>query len=433
MTSSARPKLLYLTRRWPARTGGGTAMRSGILVEALAHSYEVYVLVVNSGGIARCGTTDCLTWCKRAEYCAVDQLQNPAYRGLTWRGDPNRLLAAEFASPLAFLESLATPDAVHVAARVYDGLSFDTVHISRLCMAGFAEPYLRLPEEIRPRMVLDLDDIESKTHLRLADLHRAAGNSIHAQIHSIEAEKHFWLEREWIPRFDEVWVCSQADRVEIQTSHAHPCVATVPNAVRIPGRPAMKASSGPPVLFFIGHLEYFPNEDALLHFQSEILPLIRKCFGRPFRFVVAGAGVSRVPARLSTEPEVVVMGEVPQVAPYYEDADVVIAPIRAGGGTRIKILEAFSFRKPVVATPLAAEGLQVSHAVELLLANSPAEFAQACTDLFQSCELRESLGQRAFEFVTSRHSLERLTAMLSRRHALDCQERNARHSDASIF
>ncbi len=109
------------------------------------------------------------------------------------------------------------------------------------------------------------------------------------------------------------------------------------------------------------------------------------------------------------------MGEVPDVAPYYDGADVVIAPIRAGGGTRIKILDAFSFHKPVVATPLAAEGLHVTDGVELLLGGSPAEFAGACAALLANQDLRANLARRAFDFVRSRHRLESLTNLFARR------------------
>ena len=416
MMPGCKPKLLYITRRWPARTGGGTVMRGGILIEALAATHDVYALIVNSGGVPEDRRMDCAEWCKRVEYCRVDEVQHEAYRGLRWRGDPENLLAAELASPLTFFESTASDEAVAMAAKVYEDVAFETVHISRLHMAAFARPYLASRNGTRPRRItLDLDDIESKTHARLAGLHRSAGNSVYARIHTIEAEKHLRLEREWIPRFDEVWVCSDEDRTELEANHRHAAAVTIPNAVRIPGTAPPQRSARLPTLFFIGNFAYFPNEDALLFFLSAILPLIRKRLGRPFRFVIAGAGVSDVPSRLSVEPEVVVAGEVPDVAPYYDGADVVIAPIRAGGGTRIKILEAFSFHKPVIATPLAAEGLHVTHGVELLLGSSPAEFAGACAALLANQGLCADLARRAFDFVRSRHSLESLTSLFARR------------------
>lgn len=414
MPESAKPKLLYLTRRWPGRTGGGAIMRSGILVEALSASYNVHLLVVHSGGPHLGNASDCQPWCRRIEHCPVEDFQRPDYRGVSWIGGSSLLLAAERASPLVFLENFVTPEAVAVAAQPYRDVSFDVVHVSRLAMAGFAEPYLSLPAARRPRLTLDLDDFESKTHRRIAALYSAAGHTERAEIHSLEASKHERLERGWLPRFDELWVCSNSDVREIQAAYGLSTLRYVPNAVRIPSHPRPANAGGIPTLFFIGLLDYFPNQDALACFHSEILPLLRRRFGRPFRFLLAGSGSPPIVKRLAAEPEVVVAGAVPEVDSFYDDADVVIVPLRAGGGTRIKILEAFSFRKPVVATPLAAEGLEVMHGRELLIADSAAAFAEDCAALLEDAELRASLAQRAFDFVIARHSLESLTALLQR-------------------
>ncbi len=211
------------------------------------------------------------------EYCRVDEVQHEAYRGLRWRGDPESLLAAELASPLTFFENTAADEAVAMAAKVYQDVAFETVHISRLHMAAFLRPHLALSKGTRPkRITLDLGDIESKTHARLAELHRGAGNSASARIHSIEAGKHLRLERERLPRFDEVWVCSDEDRAELKANHCHATAVTIPNAVRIPGNAPPQRSTRLPTPFFIGNFAYFPNEDALLFFQSAILPLIRE-------------------------------------------------------------------------------------------------------------------------------------------------------------
>jgi glycosyltransferase involved in cell wall biosynthesis len=372
MPLTVKPKLLYVTRRWPGRTGGGTIMRSGMLVEALAAHYDVHLLVVNSGGPHLGRNDDCLAWCHRVEYCPVNHLQRADYRNISWIGDPAPILAAELASPLVYMENFVTPEAIALAAQPYRDVVFDAVHISRLAMSGFAEPYLSLPANLRPRLSLDLDDMESKTHRRLSALYHAAGFSERAQIHSLESAKFVRLERERLPSFDQLWVCSEIDRRESESLHGLSTFHCVPNAVRIPPHPRPAPAGGLPTLFFIGLLDYFPNEDGLVFFHREVLPLLRRRLIRPFRLVVAGAGVSESINRLGGEPEVELAGEVPDVAPYYDDADVFIAPIRAGGGTRIKILEAFSYRKPVVATSLAAEGIAVTHGRELLLADTPA-------------------------------------------------------------
>lgn len=261
MPLAAKPKLLYITRRWPGRTGGGTVMRGGMLVEALAAHYDVHLLVANNGGPHLGRLSDCLSWCRRVEHVPVEDLQRPDYRGVPWLGGATRLLAAELASPLVYLENFVTPEAVARAAEPYRDIVFDAVHIVRLGMAGFAEPYLALPANRRPRVTLDLDDIESKTHQRISALYRAAGLEDYAAIHAIEATKHLRLEREWLPRFHELWVCSQSDRAEVQATHGLSTVQCVPNAVRIPTLPRPAPPPRVPTLFFIGMLDYFPNEE----------------------------------------------------------------------------------------------------------------------------------------------------------------------------
>src|SRR5262249_41632801 len=113
--------------------------------------------------------------------------------------------------------------------------------------------------------------------------------------------------------------------------------------------------------------------------------------------------------------DIVVTGLVPDVAPYYRDADVAIVPVRAGGGTRIKVLEAFSYGCPVVATSIGAEGIEVRDRVGLLLADAPGDFAAACAELMREPELRRRLSRRATTFVRARHSpraiLERLRSV----------------------
>jgi glycosyltransferase involved in cell wall biosynthesis len=103
---------------------------------------------------------------------------------------------------------------------------------------------------------------------------------------------------------------------------------------------------------------------------------------------------------------------VADLAPVYADADAVVVPLRAGGGTRIKILEAFVHRRPVVSTSLGAEGLEVEHHRHLLLADTPEDFAAQCARLAGDPALRESLTAGGFELASTRHTVERVRAAL---------------------
>src|SRR5262249_56848850 len=89
---------------------------------------------------------------------------------------------------------------------------------------------------------------------------------------------------------------------------------------------------------------------------------------------------------------------------YEGDAEAVGGPVGAGGGTRIKLLEAFSYARPVVATTVGAEGIEVTHGAELLLADAPDNFAARCAELMNAPALRRRLAERALAFVTAAHS-----------------------------
>jgi glycosyltransferase involved in cell wall biosynthesis len=171
-------------------------------------------------------------------------------------------------------------------------------------------------------------------------------------------------------------------------------VDVVPNTYPPPQQPAGNPSvAGPPVLLFQGNLAYPPNIDGAQWLASAIAPRIRaavpatevRLVGRP------GASVTR----LHQTGVMTVVGQVPSMVPELARAAVAVVPIRYGSGTRIKILESFAHRVPVVSTTLGAEGLDVEDGVHLLLADDPEEFAAATVRLLDDAALRVRLTEAA--------------------------------------
>ena len=120
--------------------------------------------------------------------------------------------------------------------------------------------------------------------------------------------------------------------------------------------------------------------------------------------MIVGARPTAAVQALSREDGVTVTGEVRDVGPFYRQADVVIAPVRARGGTRLKILEAMSYRRAVVATTAAAEGLQVRDGREILLANDPTAFSGRCLMLMADEGLRRTVSMEGYRWVRRRHT-----------------------------
>jgi glycosyltransferase involved in cell wall biosynthesis len=127
---------------------------------------------------------------------------------------------------------------------------------------------------------------------------------------------------------------------------------------------------------------------------------------------IVGGGESHPLQRL-TDAGVRLIGSVADVRPYYERAHCVIAPLRAGGGTRIKILEAFSYGRPVVATAIGVEGIEAIAGEHLLCGDTPAEFAQHCLRVLGDPELSQHLCANALTLLRASYSRETLRRALA--------------------
>ena len=145
-------------------------------------------------------------------------------------------------------------------------------------------------------------------------------------------------------------------------------------------------------------MDFRPNVDAVLWFARHVLPRVRADVPDVCFFVVGQRPHRRLDV-LRRDPAVVLTGWVEDVRPYIAQAAVCVAPLRIGGGTRLKLLEAMAMGKPVVATHLGAEGYPLADGRELLLANTPADFAARVIALLRSPEQGAVLGRAARAFV----------------------------------
>jgi polysaccharide biosynthesis protein PslH len=161
-------------------------------------------------------------------------------------------------------------------------------------------------------------------------------------------------------------------------------------------------------LLFCGLLSYWPNEDAVRFFVDSIFPDIRRQLPS-VRLVIIGRGPSEQVRALADGTSIKLEADVPSVADYYRRATMGIVPLRIGGGTRIKILEAWALGVPVVSTSIGCEGLDGMNGEHFIVADTPQDFTKACVDLFRSSSLREHLVQRGRELAFSKYRWEMST------------------------
>jgi glycosyltransferase involved in cell wall biosynthesis len=286
---------------------------------------------------------------------------------------------AEATHPLpALCEPLTVAAAERLAAL---GAGTRLVHVMRAYLAPLLDALLDAPT--RPLVSLDVDDVESDTQAALG--------------HAEEAARFARLEAYYLPLVDAVSVCSSADAALLGRRHALRDVAVVPNAVRLP-----RDAAAPPAgagLVLVGTLAYAPNADAASWICREVLPLLP---GVPLAIV--GSRPPEAVRALAADPRVEVAADVRDLRAWYANAAVAIAPAAAGGGTRIKVLEAFAHARPVVATSAGARGLDLDGAV--VVADAPAAFAAACRRLLDDPAAAATLAARGREAVRRRYAVE---------------------------
>jgi glycosyltransferase involved in cell wall biosynthesis len=149
-------------------------------------------------------------------------------------------------------------------------------------------------------------------------------------------------------------------------------------------------------------MDYPPNEDAVLWFADRIWPSLRQRWPDLVFQIVGTRPTARVIA-LAGRAGIEVTGEVPDVRPYVEQALAFVVPLRSGGGTRLKILQAMAMGCPVISTRLGAEGLNVNDGDNILFAEQPADFAARIEDLKSSPELASRLTGSARALVLQRY------------------------------
>ncbi|TDC72450.1 glycosyltransferase [Micromonospora sp. KC606] len=259
-------------------------------------------------------------------------------------------------------------------------------------------------------VVFDLHNVE-------AQLHQAIQAALPAgsPMAGFYSERHVRLvdaaERTAVRAADAVWVCSDEDRAEVIRRYAvaPDTVRVMPNVVEVTG--AAPPPAGARSVCFTGRMDWYPNIEAGLELLLQIAPRLRKR-GHQLPVVVAGAMAQEMLGDVELAPGVELISDPPSPAALIAGS-IMAVPLKLGGGSRFKILEAFAGGAPVISTAKGAEGLGVVPGEHYLAAEEPDEFVDAVDRLIGDPALRTQLTQAAWTLLTERYSLDALTARLA--------------------
>lgn len=273
---------------------------------------------------------------------------------------------------------------------------YDVVQVEFSQMGSY---YLPRRDARSPLFVLDEHNVEYDLTRRTAE---APGSLARKLYSAANWRKQRVEERAAWRRFDGVALTSDRDAALLRRDVPQARTVVVPNGVDIDAFRPSGAPREPATLLFLGAINYYPNTDGILHFLDHTWPLISA--RRPeTKLQIVGMGPPEsVLSRRSHNVEVT--GFVEDPLPYLERATVVIVPLRIGGGTRFKVVEAMAMGKAIVSTQLGAEGIDVVHEKQALLADDPQGFAAQVERLLTDTELAECLGRAARQLAEERYS-----------------------------
>jgi glycosyltransferase involved in cell wall biosynthesis len=270
---------------------------------------------------------------------------------------------------------------------------YDLMVADELCMT----PYVM---GLATRKLAGRQKIE---HRHLAALHARRGPGVRRLVQALDLGRLRRFERKAMAAVDAAVCCSEDDAALLRRLNPGIAAAVVPNGVDSDYFRPQPESEGPPTLAYLGTMDYPPNVDAVSYFLHAIHPrLVREA--PDVRVRIVGRNPGREALAWRATPGVTVTGAVPDVRPHLVEATAVVVPLRVGGGTRIKILEALAAGRAVVSTSVGAEGLGLRHGEHLLLADEPDAFARQTAALLRDRGLRRRLAEAGRAHVVARCS-----------------------------
>jgi glycosyltransferase involved in cell wall biosynthesis len=287
---------------------------------------------------------------------------------------------------------------------------FESVHVQErlnawfgkqlfdVAVCDFLDTAVNCPSALAIPTVLFQHNVESEIWRRHALTGR---NFVRKFVYRVEFEKMLNYERDAVRRFHHIVAVSEHDRRLMSEWTDSARITVVPTGVDLQQyRPGIASAVSEPLVLFVGAMDWEPNIDAVEYFCRDIWPAIQAQVPAA-RFCIAGRDPVRRVRRLASS-SIEVTGVVPSVVDHLRQSTVVVVPLRVGGGTRLKIYEAMAAGKAVVSTTVGAEGLDVHHDQDILLADDPGAFATAVTVLLQDDDLRRRY-ERAAAALAARY------------------------------
>lgn len=291
-------------------------------------------------------------------------------------------------------------------ARTLAENAFDLIQIESMHLMNYL-PVIRAAD-YRPLVVCDWHNVESDLMRQYAESQSNVARKTYARRTArLMAE----FEARALEEFDAHIAVSEHDADRLRSVNSGARIKVIENGVDVAYYTGQDETKPKTRIVFVGSMDYHANIEAAISFAKSVWPAVHKA--RPeIIFTIVGRNPPSSVRDLMTNPGVEVTGSVEDVRPYYREAIMAVVPLKVGGGSRLKILEAMAAGVPVVSTALGAEGLQVRHDENILLADSTEELTQSIISMMNEPELRTRITFGGRQLVTDRYDWSSLGSTL---------------------
>lgn len=378
-------RILFISAWFPFPPDNGSRIRVYNLIKALSRDHEVYLvsLLQEDSYPANVGQAEGI--------CRVVSL----HHGRRFRPNTLKAVVGFFSSRPRSVVDTYDPAVGEAVRSAIQSLRPDALVASTLGVVEYVPKGLAIPS------VLEQHNCEYAVLKRSAE--RIPG-AIRRKRYELGWRKFARWEASVCRRFGLVTVVSDQDRELLRAAAPGlPRVEVVPNGVDTEYYTVEDRSPERGLLLYNGALTYGANLDAVRHFVSDIAPILSR--RHPVaKLLVTGRTDGADLAGIAGCGAVMLSGYVEDMREVLRKASVCVVPLREGGGSRLKILEAMAAGVPVVSTPVGAEGIDAEHGRELLIAHSPSEFADCIGTLLDDPGFADSIASGARRFVEQRYS-----------------------------
>ncbi len=378
--------ILYVTQKFPYPLNDGGNIRSFHILKQLAKKHSVSLISTVSDKIKNTDLAVLKKICNK-----VTVFPEPKGGRLLLTYSLFRSLIGKY--PYFMYKNFSRQILSEICRQLRDK-DYQAIHFNHIDTAIYVN---YLPQN-NIHTVLDSHNVLSLIVKRLYEQEK---NTLKKKYIYAQWQKTVKIEKKLCEKMNTCLVCSDNDAAQLAKLSGKCRIEVIPNGVDL-NRPALSAACDTVSLVYIGAMDYLPNYQAALYFCKDVLPIVQDKIPQ-IKFYIIGRNPIAAIRQLNNKDNIIILDKVANIRDCLNSRQILVVPLQLGGGTRLKILDAISYKLPVVSTSVGAEGLDLVSGKHIIIADRPDDMAKRIIKVCQNNTLRQRLIKNAYQQIERKY------------------------------